>query len=210
MKRLLLALSLLLVSLPALAASPVWTDTYDTALTPEANGYTRLLYGSPAITVVSNGSPGGRHVAIDATNGDAYFLTSTVPTLEAFLGATLEWKVGVVGPGEAGMQLTFLDHATLVDVFADSVTLNACSDVGGGYVSQNVPTASNAAATTTFRLTFDMDSQIRLYRNGVLTVGPLTAPQCLKDSQSILWWGESGATATFTSVSYYLGGPVAP
>lgn len=185
-----------------------WTQTYNWAQSPEGNSFTRTYYGSPVVNEVTGGPPSGRKVEIDSTNGSAVFLTSQVPTLDPTVGTTTEMRVAVTGAGDAGCEMTFLSRVVSLQVFANSVNLYAPQNVGDG-VNITVPTASNGAATL-FRFTFDPNSQARVYREGVLVIGPVTIGAVTQPFQRVLWYGEGGGTQTFNVLRYYSGGAVAP
>jgi len=189
---------------------PVWTASYNFAQTPEGNGFTRTLYNSPVVTLTTSGSPANRKVVVDSTNGDVVFLTSAVPSLDSGVGATAEFQVAVTGAaeGDAGVELTFLDRAVLVQVYPNKIVTSICNDLIGNQ-EQTFATASNGTDTLV-RITFDATKNLRVYRAGTLVAGPLSTDNCVKPFQRVLWWAESGAVATFKIFRYYIGGAVVP
>jgi len=189
---------------------PAWTAQYNLAQTPEGNGFTRRDYNSPVVTLTTGGQPANRKVVIDSTNGDTVYTTSNVPSLDSGVGATAEMMVSVTGAveGDAGIELTFLDRAVLVQIYPNKIVTSICNDLTGN-VEQTFPTASNGTDTL-IRVTFDATKNLRVYRAGVLLAGPLSTAGCVKPFQRVLWWGESGAIATFKQFKYYIGGAVVP
>jgi len=187
---------------------PVWTAAYNYGQTPEQNGFTRQLYGTPSILQQTSGSPANRRVEINSDNGDAIFLSSGVPALSSVLGATAEAVVRVSGAGQAGFELTFLDRAVLVQIFQSRIELTLCQNAPPHQVDVPIPTAANTS-NITVRLTYD-GTNIKVWRNGVLIDGPRPLLQCTKPFQRVLWWGEAGGVQVFQSMRYYIAGAVEP
>lgn len=189
---------------------PVWTQQYNLQQTPEQNGFTRTLSGSPTVTTQTSGPAANRRVEVNSNNGDCVFLTSQVPALDATVGATAESVCSCSGAGNAGFELTFLSRAFLVMVFENRIDVTICRD-GAPQPSdeQSIPTASNGS-NITLRFTTDGSSNLRVYRNGVLILGPTPLPACVKPFQRVLWWGEAGGTQIFRAFRYYIGGAVEP
>lgn len=187
----------------AQVADPVWTATYNFGNTPENNGFTRQVNGG-VVTTVTGGTPANRRVEINSTNGEAIFLTSNVPSLNMNVGATVQMTVAVSGTGNAGVELTFLDRAFGIQVYANRITV-AILDGNG---AQEVSALANTGDTI-IRATVSPDLTLRVYRNNLListkTLGPTTQP-----FQRVLWWGEEGGVQIFRQLAYYIGGAVAP
>ncbi len=196
---------------------PVWTEVYNMGNTPEQNGFTRTLQGSPTITENSGGNPANRNVEINSDNGDAVFLTSVVPSLSMPPGATLEAEGSVSGSGDGGFELTFLDCAILVNVFENFVNYSMPSGFSepnrGGVtvpgIEADVATDSNNTRIV-WRVTIDGSRNWNIYRDEILVAGPIPAHFLIKPFQRILWWGEGGGIQTFYTMKYYIGGAVAP
>jgi hypothetical protein len=190
---------------------PNWTAEYNTGNTPEQNGFSRTLYNSPVVTATTSGPPAGRNVEINSDNGDAVFITSQVPSLDPTLGASAEMDVEVVGAGDAGFEMTFLNSAVLVNIFQNSVNVSIpTGDDGTGASETDVATADNGDAPHTWRYLFDSSRNVSLYRDEVLVVGPIAASTITKPFQRVLWWGEGGGTQTYWGFRYYTGGAVIP
>lgn len=189
-------------------ADPVWTAQYNYSQTPETNGFSRTLYKTPVVTVVTSGPVANRRVEINSASGDVVFITSNVPSLDPSIGATAEAVVSVTGPGDAGFELTFLTRALMLQVYATGVGLTVCDDIGGEK-HYRVKTAPNNVDTK-FRMTLDGSNNVHVYREGSGVIGPVSAEQCEKPFQRVLWWGESSGTQTFKAMKYYIGGAVAP
>lgn len=195
-------------------ADPVWTEEYNMGNTPENNGFTRTLQNSPIITENTTGNPSNRNVEINSDNGNAIFLTASIPSLSLPPGATLEAEGSVSGSGDGGFELTFLDSAILVNVFEGFVNYSMPSGVDNqgnpvGPIEEEVDTPSNNARLI-WRVTIDGDRFWNIYRAGVLVAGPIPAHFITKPFQRVLWWGEGGGIQTFYSMKYYIGGAVAP
>lgn len=187
---------------------PAWSYEYNVAKTIEENGFTRTLYRTPIITETTSGNPTERGVHVDSSDGDAVFLTSTIPALDVSAGATLEVVVSVSGPGDAGVELTFLGLAIVCNIYLNQVELS----LAGGVQEFQFATAINNPDVT-WRLTFEGTSNgnnIRIYRDGVLVGGPVPSLALIKPFQRVLWWVEGGAVAKFKSVKFYVGGAVEP
>lgn len=188
---------------------PTWTLQYNYANTPESNFFTRTLYNIPTINEVRSGS--NRRVEIDSTNGDAVFTSSIVPSLDSDVGATAEFMVNVSGNvnGDAGIELTFLDRAILVQVYPNHVYVGLTGDLET--LEYTIPTASNNSDLL-YRITYSGsgDNIINVYRGGTLIGGPYNPPVADKTFQRVLWWCEGGAISTWKGMKYYLGGPVVP
>lgn len=189
---------------------PNWTNEYNTGNTPEANGFTRELNGSPVVTETTSGNPSNRKVEIVSDDGDAIFLTSTVPSLDKTTGATCEVDVQCSGPGDFGFELTFLDAAVLCMIWSDKITVDfpsGSSIPGGELIASGL---DNASSEITVRLLIKPDGNFEVYRDGVLILGPAPYSDPTKAFQRVLWWGEGGGTQTVYGLRYYLGGAVAP
>ncbi len=188
---------------------PAWTQQYNFQQTPEQNGFTRTLSGSPVVTTQTSGPAGGRRVEVTSTNGDCVFLTSQVPSLDSNVGVTMEMVLSCSGAGDAGFELTFLNIAFLIMVFANRIDLTLVQDEVPGQVDLSIPTATNGVDVE-IRATVDGSKVLRLYRNDVLISGPHQLNPCVKPFQRVLWWGEGGGTQIFRALRYYLGGAVVP
>jgi hypothetical protein len=181
---------------------PTWTSQYNLAQTPEANGFTRTLYDNPVVNAVTGGSPANRRVEINSDAGSCVFVTSAVPSLDGDTGVTAEVVVASSGSGNAGFEVTFLDRAIGVQVYADRITV-----ADGLNEPASFPTAANTA-NTTVRLTYQSGTA-RVYRNGTL-LATLTPPFLGMPFQRVLWWGEEGGTQVWRALRYWSGGAMAP
>lgn len=193
----------------AMAIDPVWSFQYDGSKLPEANGFTRVLYNTPGITITTNGPAAGRGVRVDSTAGDVVFLFSNVPSLSLALGATAELTCAVSGSvnGDCGFQVGFANRAIQIQIYPSRIVATN-GDQSSLWVE--VPTADNGAGTI-WRFTIDSGANIRIYRNGVLVIGPVLVPSIISNQNpDFMWWCESGAICNVTTVKFYLGGPVAP
>ncbi len=191
---------------------PVWTSTYNYSQTPEANGFTRTLYDNPVVNTVTGGAAAQRRVEVNSNNGSAVFLTSNVPSLAEANGCTAEMVVANSGPGDAGFEVTFLNHVFGVRVYTDKVMIDSVT---------NDPSVTEVAVAAsvgdrTLRVTLTPDTPdpttnrtLRVYLNGALIH---TSVLNRRDSafQRFLWWGEEGGTQIFRQMKLYIGGPVAP
>jgi hypothetical protein len=188
---------------------PSWSFQYNYAQTPEGNGFARELYGNPAITLVTGGSAANRRVTVDSGGGDAVFLTSQVPSLSQTTGATAEMVVAVSGAanGNAGVEMTFLGRAVMLQVHPSKVSVTIAADAEGEQ-HHEIPTASNAGDTT-IRFVYWPDTTCSVYRNGVL-LGTFPTYASARPFQRFLWWCEAGATATFRAMRLWVGGAMAP
>jgi hypothetical protein len=183
---------------------PIWTAQYNFSQTPEANGFTRQLYNAPVVTLVTTGATANRRVEINSNNGDAIFLTSSVPSLNKTLGTTMQVQVAVSGVGDAGFEMTFLDLYFLVMIYADRIMIT----IDNGQPETEISVAANTA-TTTVRATISADNTLRVYRNTVL-IHTVVLPTSQKPFQRVLWWGEGGGTQTFRQMAYFIAGAVQP
>lgn len=190
-----------------MATTVPWTAQYNFGQAPEQQNFTRSVYGATAVVKVnSTGPTANRNLTVtesDANSGVA-FLTSSIPSFDATRGATAEATVAVTGAGDAGFEVTFLDHAFGLNIATSGLIL----DVDGA-PEQVVATASNAGATT-FRITIDATATLNVYRAGVRVAGPIALPVVAHPFQRFLFWGESGGAQVFTALAYYIGGAVAP
>lgn len=185
---------------------PVWTAEYDFSSTPEANGFTRVLYNTPTLTLVTSGSPANRRVEVNSDQGSVVFVTSSIPSFDDSVGATGEAGLAVSGTGDAGFEMTFLNRAMLIQIFQSSLLVTLAGDTG----EQNYEfVTGDNTANTLWRATYQ-SGQLRVYRAGVLVAGPLTVPVAIKPFQRFLWWGEGGGAQVFRKLVYYVGGAVAP
>ena len=180
---------------------PAWTNQYSMNQSPEGNGFSRTLYGTPVITEVTGGSPANRRVEINSNNGSVVFITSQVPSLNDDTGATVEMIVDVSGAGNAGFELTFLNRYIGVQIYTNRITIQA----GNGL--QEAATPSNAS-NVTIRLIYAA-GQCSIYRNGSL-VGTYAVAVNANSFQRVLWWGEEGGTQIFRALRYWVGGAMAP
>lgn len=193
---------------------PVWTLQYLYNQSPEQNGFTRqLCYQTPApVTEVSSGPPANRRVEIDATDPTSgiVFMTSQIPALDSGVGVTAEMMLNVSGAadGDAGVELTFLDYAILLNICPNKIDLSAPAEGGGG-LRQIIATSPNNVDTL-WRLLFYPNHNVSVYRAGVLVAGPFLAPVQPKRFQRVLWWGEAGALSVWKAMRYYIGGAVEP
>lgn len=188
-------------------ADPVWTSQYNTAQTPEGNGFSRTLYNNPTVNIVSSGTPANRRVEIVSNSGACVFETASVPSIDSSIGVTAESLLSCNGTGDAGFELTFLDRFCGINVFANKIILSL-PDGSGGVTEQTFATAANTGDTL-IRFTYSPDGTGRIYRAGAL-VTAVALPELAKPNQRVLFWGEGGGTQTFKTMKYYLGGPVAP
>jgi hypothetical protein len=189
---------------------PTWTEEYNLQSSPEVNGFTRQLDGSPVVNEVTSGNPSQRRVEIDSTNGDAIFVTSNVPAFDKTVGATLEADVQCTGTGDIGFEITFLDGVCLAMIWQDRITIEFPT-------GQTIPGAEYEAAgqdnstnPVKVRLLAKPDGNFECYRDGVLILGPLPYSDAVRSFQRFLWWGEGGGTQKMRGIRYYLGGAVAP
>ncbi len=187
---------------------PSWTAEYNTAQSPESNGFTRQLVNSPIVTEVTSGNPSDRRVEIGSDDGDAIFLTSSIPSLDPTVGVTAEALVSCSGAGDAGFELTFLDAAVLLMVYENSVEVSWPSDGTIPSSGVQVPTDTNTEAL--IRYLFKSDSTVEVYRDSELIIGPVSVSRPSKPFQRVLWWGEGGGTQTFKAFRYWIGGAMAP
>jgi len=183
---------------------PNWTSQYNFSTTPENNGFTRVLHGSPDINLVMTGQTANRRIEIDSTSGSAVFLLSNVPSLNITQGATVESLVSVNGAGDAGYELTFQGTFFGVQVYQNKITIV----VNDGNGPQEFVTDSNATDTIV-RATVSPSSILNVYRNGVL-IATKAMPASSSQLPRVLFWGEDGGIQTFKSLKFYIGGPVAP
>ena len=188
---------------------PNWTLNASFSQTPESNGFTRETYGAPVINQVTTGPQANRRVEVNTDAGGVVWKTSQVPSLDPAIGCTLEYVCSCSGAGNAGIELTFLSRAVMVQVYQNKIVSILASDGIPQQVITEAATASNASDTTV-RVTFDSSNNIRVYRNGTLIIGPVAVPVCVKPFQRILWWAEEGGTQIFKQVKAWLGGAMAP
>jgi hypothetical protein len=192
---------------------PVWSSQYNYGQTPENNGFTRELYGSASLNLVTGGQAANRRVEVTSQPGGGYvFTTSNVPSLDGTIGATGEAVCNPgSGAGHCGFEMTFLDRAVFVQIFADRVEVECCGDPPNQHVYLTVQTASNVSDLT-WRFTYAA-GQFKVYRSGVL-VADVAAPVCAKPFQRFLWWAEGSgsgvSTQTFRALRLYTGGAVQP
>jgi hypothetical protein len=182
---------------------PTWTAEYNTGNSPEENGFTRVLSGSPGVNEVTSGNPANRRVEIDSLDGEAVFITN-VPSFNASQGATLEADFNFISAngGNIGAEITFADNAFGATIFENNVefTLN-------GIGVETVPVV--ALGRHTWRMTF-LGSMAILYRDEVL-VDTVQATQPLSPRiQRALWWVGEGAIGAMHGLRYYTEGAVAP
>src|SRR5574341_700713 len=130
---------------------PVWSAQYQMNQAPEANGFTRVLYGAPLVTEVTGGSPAQRRVEIASDAGSAVFVTSSVPSLDDTIGVTAELVARSGAPGNVGFECTFLDRALGVRMYADRIFVDIPGDAPGSGINLEIATAGNAAADVTLR-----------------------------------------------------------
>ncbi len=186
-------------------ADPNWTAQYSMAQTPEQNGFTRVLYGDPVVTLVTSGSPANRLISLNTTNGDAVFILSSVPSLNLTVGATIEVTTNCSGAGDAGFELTFSGNFFGIQIYESKITVY----VNDGQEPHEFTTASNAS-NTIVRATVSSDKTLRVYRNGTL-IDTRTMPDVTEQPlPRVLFWGEGGGTQVFKAMKYYIGGPFAP
>jgi len=183
-------------------ADPVWTNQYNLAQTPEQNGFTRNLYGNPTINAITSGTPANRRVELTTDQGGVAFVTSSVPSLNDAVGATAEVLIQTNGSGNAGFELTFLNHIVAVRVYQTKIFI----DILDGQTHQ-YNTADNSGQTR-IRFTY-ANGSMSLYRNAVL-IDTLPVPVNVMPFQRVLWWGEEGGLQTWRELKYYIGGAVAP
>lgn len=190
--------------------NPIWSFEYDFADSPEGNNFTRNLYNNPTINEVKSG--GNKRVEINATNGDCVFVSSFVPAIDSNTGITAECMVNVSGNagGDAGIEITFLSHAILMQVYPNQVFIGLTGDLQT--LEYFIPTASNNSDLL-YRVTCSgsgSGTEVNVYRAGTHVGGPYTPPTLTRAYQRFLWWGESGIVSTWKQLKYYLGGPVTP
>ena len=188
---------------------PAWSFQASFSQLPEANGFTRELYGSPVINAVTTGPQANRRLEVNTDNGGVVFFTTQIPSLSTVSGCTMEFVCSCNGIGNAGIELTFLDRVVTVQVYQNKVQLRMVSD---GIPQEVVNEANTAANTsdTTFRVTFDDQNKARVYRNGTIILGPTDVPTCVKPFQRVLWWAEEGGTQIFKQIRFWLGGAMIP
>jgi len=206
-------LQLIVLSLTITAgfmADPNWTAQYNFGQTPEQNGFTRILYGSPTVNLVTTGHTSNRRIEVNSTAGDVVFLLSSTPSLNnKTLGATVEAVVAVSGSGDAGFELTFQTNHFGIQIYSDRITVA----INDGNEPTAVAVGQSNSADTTVRATVTpgegTDGRLRVYRNGVLvhTVDLIPSDQPMP---RVLFWAESGGTQVFRAMKFYVGGPVAP
>jgi hypothetical protein len=185
-------------------ADPNWTAQYQFNLTPEQNGFTRILYGSPTVTTVTGGTPANRRIEVNSNAGSVVFELSNVPSLNLTNGATIEALVAVTDSGHAGMELTFQSTHFGVHIYTNRIEVL----VADGEPPVSYATASNAGDTKV-RVTVSPDSTLRVYRNDVI-LATRQMPAYQHALPRVLFWAEEGGTQTFRSLKYFLGGPFAP
>ena len=184
---------------------PIWTNQYSFSQTPEQNGFTRILYDAPLLTIQTTGPTANRRVEINSDAGSAVFQISNVPSLTTLLGATAEIIAAISGPGNAGIELTFQDRYFGVQVYENRITVA----VDDGQGPHEVAAGQSNSGNTTIRVTVSPDFTLRVYRAGVL-VDTRALPGTEKPLPRVLFWGEEGGTQIFRTLRYYIGGPVAP
>lgn len=187
---------------------PSWTAQYLFNQTPEGNGFTRTLYGTPVVTEVTSGPPADRRLEIQSDNGNAVFLTSDVPSLDSSIGATGEIEVAVSGSGDGGFELTLLDTVIAVNIFQTFVEVYSPNP--GGTPTYETYSGQDNSPNTKWRVTIDPLKKARLYRNDleITPIGGLQAHTAPKPFQRVLFWGEGGGLAVYKGMRYYQGGAV--
>lgn len=208
MKPLTLIGAALLSALSVMAVDPNWSAAYNFANSPEQNGFTRVLYGTPTVNTVTSGQAANRRIELGTTGGDCIFLLSSVPSLSLAQGATAEAVVSCSGAGDAGFELTFQGNNAAVQIYTNKITVT----VNDGFGEHVCADGLSNATDTTVRITITQDTQfgtVRVYRNTALVA---TVPMSPSDQPQprVLFWGESGGTQIFRQMKYYLGGAVAP
>jgi hypothetical protein len=188
---------------------PAWTDEYDMGNLPAVNGFTEQDVASPVVTLQTTGNPANRRIEIESSNGDAIFLTSSVPSLDPTVGVTAEAVLSCTGAGDAGFELTFLNAAVLLMVYENSAEVSWPSGPVVPGNSITVATASNAGDVR-WRYLFKPDRNIEVYRDEVLIIGPVPVSDPDKPFQRVLFWGEGGGTQIFREMMYWIGGAMVP
>ena len=188
---------------------PNWSTQFNFSQTPETNGFTRQVYGTPVIQEVTSGSQANRRVEINTDAGSVVWGTTQVPSLDPTIGCTLEYVCNCTGTGNAGIELTFLSRVVAVQVYAAEVRFYTVQDGVEPPPPTIVLTTANSA-NTTIRVTFDSSNNVRVYRNGTLIIGPQAVPVAVKPFQRVLWWAEEGGVQTFRTIKVWLGGAMAP
>src|SRR6266705_5828429 len=178
-------------------ADPVWTFTYSMNQTPEGNGFTRVIHApDPVVTLVTGGAPANRRIEVDTSaGGDISFLISTVPALDDVVGMTAEALCNVSGPGDVGFESTFLTLDVQLIILEPSATLLLVGQPG-----ITVATASNNADIL-WRITYGgaLDQNIRVYRAGILTIGPQAPVFQTNPFQQFQFFVEGGSVGIFKS-----------
>lgn len=209
MKFLCTAVAAFWVAISTMAVDPNWSTQYSFSQTPEQNGFTRILYGSPVVTLVTGGQAANRRIELNTANGDVVFLLSTTPALNnKTLGATVEVVVAVTGSGNAGYELTFQTNHFGVQVYTDRITV-VVND-GNGPVECAVGLLNILDTTVRATVTPEgADGVLRVYRNGLLVYTKALVPSD-QPLPRVLFWGEEGGTQIIRAMKFYIGGPVAP
>jgi hypothetical protein len=184
---------------------PIWSFTYNVSASPEAQGFTRFIHEpAPTITIQTTGPSANRRVQVNTdAGGDVSFLTSNVPALNSTAGFTAEALMSVNGVGNGGFEATFLDKDVQVLIYQTKAQILLNTGVAG-----EVITASNASDTL-WRATFD-GTHIRLYRAGVLVLGPLLPTVYTSPYQRFQFWAEGGGTVIVKAMKYFIAGAVVP
>jgi hypothetical protein len=193
-------------------ADPIWSDQYDYSKSPEDNNYSRVIYSKldpsptgadPVITEKST------EVEIDSNNGSVVFVTENPVGMEKSKGITVDFTVTVTGVGHAGVELTFMDCAILVQIYESRLEIycpQGRSKVP--WTNQNIATMANS--NITYRITYDETNGVSVYRGKTKYFGPALTPKIPKPYNRILWWGEGGGKQVFHSFKYYFDGTVVP
>lgn len=185
---------------------PNWSVQYVTNQSPEQQGFTRRFNSGiePVITLVTGGNPGQRRIEVNTDNGgDVSFITTNVPAFNSEVGFTAEMLISVNGPGDAGLEATFLDMFVGVNIFQNSVILER---LGLGAVIVSTPPNNTEIL---WRTTFD-GQFIRVYRAGQLVIGPIAPILHNSPFQQFQFWAEGGGTVVFKTMKYFIAGAVEP
>jgi hypothetical protein len=209
MKKLLQIIVLTLTLTTSYMADPNWSAQYNFGQTPEQNGFTRVLYGEPTVSLVTSGNTANRRIDINSDTGDVIFLLSTVPNLNnKTQGATVEVVAAVTGAGNAGFELTFQTNHFGIQIYSDkiTVTINDRQEPHEFAIGQSNETNTTVRATVT---PDGADGTLRIYRNAVLVDTRALVPSD-QPLPRVLFWAEAGGSQTIRAMKFYIGGPVAP
>jgi len=193
---------------------PAWTFEYNMSQSPAQNNFTERLIRSPVVTYQTSGNPANRRIEVDSTNGDAIWLSSTVPSLDLSLGTTMEWLASVNGPvfGDIGVELRFGDRAASVVAYPDAIDWIINGQGPQPPDVSPIPTPNNGGDVL-WRLLLNPSPNptMEVYRAGVQVIAPLSVPlSSTHPFEQILFFCEGGATGIFRELKIFLAGAVVP